>query len=155
MTLEEIFNHGIEAAQLLFKKQGAVMPMWIAETADGMSFPIIAKMPDKDGRDELAADLKSFFKNHNVVRYVSILESWCVEVKSNGGIPRSVQLGASVSEHPDRREIVAIQAEEKNKDGLSGVFYILRPEHGEATLSPFKMSPSDAQAQGRFVGLLV
>jgi|KBSMisStandDraft_5_1062788.scaffolds.fasta_scaffold199407_3 hypothetical protein len=154
MTLEEIFNHGVKAATMLFHKQGTVMPMWIAETAEGDILPTIAKMETTEQKDSVAKELKKFFKEQNVVRYVSILEAWSIEPKGNGGVPPSLQLGASLASHPDRREIIAIQAEEVNKHELCGVLYILRPEYGEATLSPLKRSPHDALAEGRFVGLL-
>jgi hypothetical protein len=77
------------------------------------------------------------------------LEAWCVEAKE---IPSSHRLGGSLASHPDRREIVAIVAEDCDGSHKQGSLYILRPESGKPTLSPVKIFPS-AEAVGRFVNL--
>jgi hypothetical protein len=52
-----------------------------------------------------------------------------------------------------RREILTIQAEDRNGGDLAGWYYILRPEHAPATLSPLHMSEA-TEHQGTLHGLL-
>jgi len=152
MTLEEIFEHGQQAAQVLFAAQGEVHPMWLAQTTTGEILPIIAPMHEREDKDSLVDGIRAIFKQKDVIRYVSLLEAWMLEMK-NQPLPASVRLGAPISQHPERREIIAIAAEDKT-DMLTGMFYILRPEHGKAQLSPFKRMEKSTRHEGRFVGLL-
>src|SRR5262245_24092779 len=154
MTLDEIFQHGVETAQTLFAAQGEVHPMWIAQTSSGEVLPLIAPIGDRDSKDAVVGMIKAIFKQHEVVRYVSLLEAWTLELKRDRDLPLSVRLGAPISQHPERREIVALAAEDKTEGMLTGMFYILRPEHGKATLSPLKRMEKSTRHEGRFVGLL-
>jgi len=155
MTLDDIFKHGQEAAKHLFEVQGAIHPMWLAETESGQIFPICMDMPDRDKRDILSEALRATFRYHKVVRYVNFVEAWCVampaEAKSDlmeNGYEGSLQ------DHPDRREAVMVQAEDINGEERTGQFFILRPESGKAKLSPFKVFDNAKHSEGRFTHLL-
>src|SRR5262245_44056460 len=153
MTLDEIFEHGARTAKDLFAAQGEVHPMWIAQTRSGEIMPIIAPISGPESKDAIIGIVKGIFKKNDVVRYVSLVEAWCLDVK-DGTFPASVRLGAPISQHPERREIIGIQAED-SKDGIvTGMFFILRPEHGKAMLSPLKRMSEGTMHAGRFVGLL-
>lgn len=151
MTLESIFDHGKDAAKHLFDMQCKINPMWIIETKNGQRVPMMVEM--NENKDEVAKAIKKALKKLKAVRYVSILEAWAIETKDHK-IPESLLLGAPVSQHPDRREVVIVQAEDKVEGSMSGMFYILRPETGKPRLSGFKENPRTERQEGRFVNLL-
>lgn len=153
MTLEEIFDHGKEAAKHLFDMQGEIHPMWIVETKNNEIVPIMVPMIDGH-KDEVSLAIKKALKKLKAVRYVSMVEAWMLDIAKDKKVPESIRKGGSVSSHPDRREIVAINAEDKTEGSMSGMFYILRPEIGKPRLSNFKENPRSTQEEGRFVGLL-
>jgi len=129
-----------------------VLPTWIAERSDGQMFPIITHFDSKRDQEATGKALRIFFKEKDVVRYVSIVEAWMIEPKTKE-IPESVKRGASLAGHPDRREVIWVTAEEGDKHKV-GMFYILRPEHGKAILSPFKTMPQAEKQEGIFCNLL-
>jgi len=151
MTLDKLLEHGKEAAEHLFEKQGNVLPMWIAEDEAGTIAPII--MPLLEDKNKSATIIKQTLQEIGAVRYVSILEAWIYEPRKDEVDERYLSGEIPVREHPDRREVIMIVAEDK-RESISGLFYILRPEHGEAKLSPFKELGRDTQSSGRFHGLL-
>lgn len=150
MTLNEIFDHGKDAAKHLFDTQGEVHPMWIIENNKGEITPMI--VPMVGDKNEIAKAVGKALKELKAVRYVSIIEAWTLEPKSKE-LPESIKLGAPVSQHPDRREVIWIIAEEKG-GSIAGMYYILRPEKGKPVLSPFKTLPKSEHQEGRFVNLL-
>src|SRR5512143_40153 len=152
MTLEEIFDHGKEAARYIFDMQGEVHPMWIIETKKGDIVPVM--VPMIGDKDEISLAIRKGLKKLRAVRYVSMVEAWALDVGKDKKIPENIKLGAPVSQHPDRREIVAINAEDKTEGAMSGMFYILRPEIGKPRLSNFNELPRLSQQEGRFVNLL-
>lgn len=152
MTLDDLFKHGQEAAEYLFKIQGEIQPMWICETESGQMFPIAVEMPDRDKRDITIRALKDTFKRNNVVRYVSLLEAWSVAVPSYADFHKGYS--GSLADHEDRREVILIQAEDKKGEVRYGLFYILRPENAKPKLSPFKTTDSTDKNEGRFTHLL-
>lgn len=151
MTLEEIFDHGKEAAKHIFDMQGNLHPMWIIENKKGEIVPMM--VPMTGDKDEISKAIKKALKKLNTVRYVSMVEAWMLDLSKDKKLPESVRLGAPLSQHPDRREIVAINAEDKDGHTMSGMFYILRPEIGKPRLSSFREVPG-SKHEGRFVNLL-
>ncbi len=147
MTLDKLFERGKEFAKLAFKEQGTVHPMWIMETEDGTHIPMTLPVSVMEDKDRLAAGLKDLMHKAQVVRYVSILESWVVTVDKKD----DVEMVLPVSEQPDKRECVLITAEDKYHC-LSGMFMIERTAD-KAELSKFKENDTK-ELEGRFIGLL-
>jgi hypothetical protein len=157
-TLEDFLRHGADSASSAFLAQGHLEPMWICETGGGDMIIVGGDMPSRLGNDrnKLAAVLKAAFKAHGVVRYVFMTEAWSLEKdgKSKDDLPASIKAGASIESHPDRREVISLTAESRDKH-LLGMMYILRPEHGSAKLSEFKLfDDGEGKIEGRFTGLL-
>lgn len=150
-NLENIFDHGREFAKHIFDVQGHIHPMWIIDTKNGDRVPMMVEIGEN--KDEVAKAIRKALKKIGAVRYVSLLEAWMVETRDQK-IPESLLLGAPVSQHPDRREIVCINAEDKIEGSMSGIFYILRPEIGKPRLAGFKEFPHSEKQEGRFVKLL-
>lgn len=149
-TLDALFQHGVETAKMLFDKSGSISPMWIAVCEDGSIIPIVTQMEDKD---DTVAVIKQLFKDREVVRYVSLLEAWALVLGKDAKIPESMERGGSIASHPERREIIWVTAEDRHGNTKVGQYFILRPEHGKPTLSPFKEMDGD-RSEGRFANLL-
>lgn len=147
MKLEDLFKHGQESAKVIFEKQGSVQPMWICESKDGIVMPIVA--PLGDNKDETIEMLKSAFRQHGIVRYVSVIEAWQVTAKTKS----EVEVYESLGDHPGRIEVIFVSAEDIGGQSLGGQFIISRPKDGRATLSEFEAFNND-KAEGRFLGLL-
>lgn len=152
MTLDELFDHGKEAAEHLFERQGHIAPMWIVETADGQMLPIIVPMGDRDYKEAAISSIKKLMKDKKAVRYVSIVEAWCYE-GSAGDSVEDVLAAGPISEHPDRKEIVNVMAEDKHHQ-IIGSFYIVRPKDGKPYLSGFSKFPAGGKVEGTFTRLL-
>jgi hypothetical protein len=155
MTLDQIMEHGKEAASHLFKEQGVIHPMWICECENGEMLPICIQMPEGNARDAVASALKDTFRRHRVVRYVALLEAWVVEMPADTDVEK-LNTSRSFEHHPDRREAVFVQAEDIDGSQRAGQFYILRPEHGKPSLSEFKDfgNQDNKPSEGRFARLL-
>lgn len=146
--LEKLFQFGAETARHLFTAQGYLIPMWVGVNEKGAHIPLRAT--DLDDKDQTAEIVRRFLKKNNIVRYVSMLECWTYEGKDP---PKELLEGQSLEHNPDRREGVHILAEDRSGDNCSGMYYILRPEHGKPTLSPFKVNGQAEKTEGRFVNL--
>ncbi len=154
MTLDQIFEHGKQAAKHLFREQGMIHPMWVCECENGQIIPICIQVPDRGKRDAFASALKGTFAHHRVVRYVAMLESWVLEMPEDTNLAKR-DFSQSLEHHPDRREVIFIQAEDKDGTQKAGQYCILRPEHGKPSLSEFKdFRQSATQNEGRFARLL-
>jgi hypothetical protein len=115
----------------------------------------IVSQPHHD-KDTAVKLVKGAFKANDVVRYCFIAEAWMVDTRgSRIDVDMEHIKREGVSRHPDRREIVAFSAENKEGQMLTGRCYILRPEHGPAKLSPLVVDDmTGVQSKGRMVGLL-
>lgn len=147
-TLRELFDIGCYNAKRLFEEQGEVTPMWHAVPERGDHLLIATPWSDDIEKEIVIEFLRDKFKAKRVQRFVCIVEAWAV-------MGASIDMEIRPSRHPDRREVIKIQAEDLNGSALSGQYYILRPEHGPATLSPFHEDPPNMIAAGRLSGLLV
>lgn len=150
MTPEELLNYAAKIAREIFANQGKVLPMFLIMREDGKIAPMIFAMPQKHQMRALGAALRAYFKTEGVVQYASLLEAWTVETVE---IPDSIKLGGGVASHPDRREIIKIVVETKTTE-LTGTYYILRPEHGPAKLSPFQIDTGYVPVAGNLIKLL-
>jgi hypothetical protein len=148
-TLRELFEIGRDNAARIFHDVGEVSPIWHAVPEYGDHMLIATPWSSDDEKDIAMEFLRYKFKEENVMRFVCVLEAWAVMA----GDPKTL-MNTRPSKHPDRREVIRIQAEDRDGSVLSGQFYILRPEHGPATLSRFHEDPSGMTIAGRMSGLL-
>ena len=147
--LQDFFACAADNAANIFKESGEVLPMWHAEPEEGAHLLIATPWSDDEEKHVAEKALRKVFALHRVKRYAFISEVWMAQVKSFD----EVDNGPRPSVHPDRREAVMIAAEDRYGNSISGVFYILRPEHGPAKLSPLQINDYDEQ-RGRFTGML-
>lgn len=149
--LQELFDIAAANAARIFNtsEDHEVLPMWHAVYGNG-EHAIIATPWSSDEDKEIALDmLRMLFRVHQVKRFAFIVEAWITVVQTK----HELYKGPPPSEHPDRREVLMVTAEDRDGSQIMGLYYILRPEHGPPTLSPLKVQPYNATA-GRMVGLL-
>lgn len=152
MTLDELFDHGREFANHMFSATGSITPMWVCVTNDGEILPIMVPM---DGnKDMIASALKAFFKAKNVIRYVSIMEGWVLMAKDSSVDLQELIDQMPIRNHPDRKEIITIEASDHLGNSKNGAYYIIRPKNEPVYLSEFEVLSADCGG-GRFNNMLV
>lgn len=138
-----------------FRQTGQIARTYHAITADGDQLVTPALDDDKDADAIL---IRALFAMRKVVRYIVIDEAWILDRK-HGPIPPPAEMEwiarHGLRNHPDRREVVMISGEDIHGARLIGERFILRPEHGRATLSPLRIiDMTEGRSEGRMVGLL-
>jgi hypothetical protein len=151
VTLRTLFKVGRDNAARIFHEMGSVSPIWHAVPAQGDHLLIATPWRSDDEKEIAMEFLRDKFKEMNVQRFVCVVEAWAVMGRSLA----SVVSGVRPSEHPDRREVIRVQAEDRDGSVLSGQYYILRPERGPATLSQFHEDSGNTAWTGRMSGLLI
>ena len=143
--LKSLITFASEQVEEIFYHIGMVAPMYHAIKENGEI--LVFMMPDVS-KDE-AVDIVRFILDANRVEsYVFIGEAWMLHTLD---VPVDV---TGLSRHPDSREAVMFSAENTRGEALTASRYILRPEHGRATLTPLKFNKSVGHSEGRMVGLL-
>ena len=104
------------------------------------------------------SDIRPLFRDKDVQQYVFMTEAWTVLAADEDAAAEAVdrcRTGQGLKDHPDRREIVMLQAEDKTGKTLGGMYYILRPEHGPPVLSPLHMMDDEVITRtGLLTGML-
>lgn len=153
-TLEEAMTDAAEFAQKQFNETGALTPMWIADTEDNQRLVIATPWGSGGEKDKIMLGLRRIFAEKRVVQFAFMTEAWIL-VARDGKMPDAVRRGGSLENHPDRREILMVRAENKERS-LMRTFYILRPEHGKPTLKEARefSQNEEGSEEGRMIGLL-
>jgi hypothetical protein len=158
--LRELFDIAAKNAAKMFLESDdhVVLPMWHAVQGNGEHILIATPWDGDDEKDMTVAMLRSVFRQKHVKRFAFIVEAWTAKVTPPERITTAEQGyleydGPRPSEHPDRREVLMITAEDRSGESIMGMYYILRPEHGPPTLSPLEVMPFNSTA-GRMMGLL-
>jgi hypothetical protein len=151
MDLKELFEFAREKSADLFRETGDVSPLWHAITGDNEHALIATPWTSDDEKDATLQDIRRLFAEYNVKRYAFICEAWTYATRDKWEATHGVR----PSEHPDRREVLRIHAEDRDGSTLSGMYYILRPEHGPAKLSPFQQDDASIVQVGRMAGMLM
>jgi hypothetical protein len=146
LTLQELFNCAAENAKSIFEQSGEVHPMWHVVDGDNQNILIATPWSSDEEKEAITFSLRLLFRQQRVKRLAFIVEAWIVSA-------RTERISSPPSKHPDRREVVMITAEDRDGSSLHGMYYVLRPEHGPAKLSPLKMQDYD-KTTGRMVGML-
>lgn len=134
LTLEQTLDDAVRFAVDTFNNRGEVLPMFVA---DGDERLVIATpWGNNEEKDLVMRQMRAVFALKNVKQFAFMTEA------------------NSLADHPDRREVLIVRAEDKQRS-LQKVFFILRPEHGPAKLKEAAefSEPVDGES-GRMVGLL-
>jgi hypothetical protein len=148
-TLQELFDLAAENVKGIFEQSGEVLPMWHVVLGNNEHTLISTPWSNEEEKTATVFALRRLFRQQRVRRFVLMVEAWVAEVRTE----REVYEGPRPSEHPDRREVLMISAEDRDGSHIGGVYYILRPEHGPPKLSPLEVKPYE-KTTGRMVGLL-
>lgn len=148
---KQMLEHLSGFAEKLFNDVGEVQPMWILES-DKEIVPIVAPFNDDSEKDLAAEFVRNKAKEIGASVCGFMSEAWQVVVipERDGGDALSTKASA----HEDRREVIHIVTEDRAGGYACGSFFILRPEHGKATLSPFKVEEGLERIKGRFSSML-
>ena len=150
--LKWLVEFSSEQAEKIFRQTGQLLPMYHAILPDGHHQVIPA--PDTD-KDVAVALIKAAFELMNVDTYIFMSEAWMlIAPNETPDLAKIARRG--LEHHPDRREIIMFQAENRRGERQSASRFILRPEHGKARLAPLKMDDMSkfGKSEGRMVGLL-
>lgn len=153
MNAQELFEVARDNAARIFKKTGEVLPMWHAIDGNDEHMLIPTPWDSREEKEDIVAGLRVLFEVAKVQRYAMVCEAWIVEVKIKDNDINEVY-NTIPSKHPDRREVVRIVVEDRNGKMLSGQYFILRPEHGPPTLSPFHTNSDDCDFGGMMSNML-
>jgi hypothetical protein len=150
--LTALITFASEQAGKIFEMTGVLYPMYHAITRDGQH--AILTPPDRD-KDTAVAMVKAWFELNDIDRYVFVDEAWTIIAKPGDPLPDMKRIARDgLSNHPDRREVVLFSAENRRGEWVTGIRYILRPEHGKPKLSPLTIDDMTLHSEGRMVGLL-
>lgn len=153
MTLDELLDHAAEWAAKFFDEKGEVHPMWIAITAADERLVIATPWETGKDKDIIIEKLRRFFRERDVVSYALMAESWILEGNEDEpGIKDYMEGRKPISQHPNRKEVILVTAEDKNSARMS-MCYIERKPHLPPVLTPFQKFPGDHNT-GRMMGLL-
>jgi hypothetical protein len=151
-------------AEQMFDKQGDVDPLWLIENADGeqtgLITPIITSTPlaAAEEKDRIAAEVRTLFAEKGIVRYARAMEGWKLVdygknmTKEQAAIQYAA-MGYTLANHPDRRELVALDAED-GTEALTAFRDIIRPAHGKPYLGKLGAIERMDSVEGRWLGLL-
>jgi hypothetical protein len=164
IPLEALLRRMSRMAEQHFARHGDIDPMWLIETASGeqqlIITPFIAPNPlaGAEVKDRIAEKMRETFCELDVVRYARAVEAWTVphadsKMNESEVALRYAALNYSLANHPDRREIVQISAED-GTELLWAEREIIRPQHGKPYLSKLSAIERPAGVRGRFLGLL-
>lgn len=140
----------------IFTDQQNIQPMWFLSDEGGALTVVCTPWENDQEKEASIAYVKQLMKERHTVVYASIAEVWTLEADKDKGLPESVKLGSSIASHPDRREAIVMIAQDKSGDCICLTKYILRPEHGKATLSEMRIQKfNNSSIEGRMANLLV
>jgi hypothetical protein len=165
--LDALIRRVSRMAEQMFDRHGDIDPIWLVETASGEQHtivsPIIAPSPLAAAaeKDRIAAEMRNYFAENDVVRYACAKEAWTLADPERKQMPTTEQaaleyaaMGYTLANHPERREVVTIDAEDGTKF-LTALRDIIRPAHGKPYLG--KLGPIerfDGIVTSRWTGLL-
>jgi hypothetical protein len=145
MTLREFLDYHIASARLVFAAQGCIDPMFFGTDAQGACIILCPAFDNDEQKEAAAAEARAIFKAKNIIRYVFCSEAWALTVPTTtDAIPRP-------SKHPDRIEVVIVEAEDKSGKNLS-VHMLIQRKGDTVTLGEPKYFGDTSS--GRFIGLL-
>jgi hypothetical protein len=151
ISLRQFVEYVARRAEYLFKKQGALSPMYHAVDAEGNNYVL----PGPPGtKDQAVAQVRSFLKACRAVRVAFIDEAWVIDAERSPGVDveKIYREAGSIRNHPARVEVVIVSGEDAKEGLLMATREIIR--HGDkAALGRLKFIEY-GQTEGRMVGLL-
>jgi hypothetical protein len=152
MALRDLISFASAQTEKIFRKVGALHPMYHCIKANGET--VILNPPPGD-KDMSVALVVAWMQLNDVDTYVFFDEAWIVDDRRGQvGLDIKKVQREGIRNHPDRREIVMFSAENRRGEMLTAKRFILRPETSRPTLAPLEFDPKFDHSEGRMVGLL-
>ena len=148
-AMEGLIKRLSTVAEKSFNEFGALPPVFCCVTGDGQPFMLPAIGDDKEQSFAIA---RAVIQRTGVVLYVFISEAW---VGTFGPDISKAELREidrrGLKDHPDRREVVVYNAEDREGNAVSAQQLILRPEVSKPVLSPLQfveVAPGKSRGRG-------
>ena len=95
---------------------------------------------------------KAWMLLNDIDTYVFMDEAWIVDSTQSGSPPIDIKKvqREGIRNHPDRREVIMLSAENRRGEKLTAKHFILRPEVGKPKLSPLQIDPSTITAKAEW-----
>jgi hypothetical protein len=165
VPLEALLRRMSRIAEQAFDHDGEIDSTWVVESASGeqqmIVSPIVAPnaLAAHEYKDWLDAKMREMLRDLDVVRYAKAVECWTLDdlfernlTEEQAGLLYAA-LGYTLANHPDRREVVLIEAED-GTEFLTASREIIRPPHGKPYLGKLGAIERPTGVSGRFLGLL-
>jgi hypothetical protein len=162
IPLDALIRRVSRMAEQMFDKQGEIDPIWLVESANGEQRVIVSPITAPSGlagaayKDALSEKMREIFAEHDVARYARAMECWIAPLGGNTDeqvAQRYAALGYSLENHPQRREIVLLEADDAS-EFLQAKRAIIRPPHGRPYLDKLGEIVRPPKVSGRFIALL-
>jgi hypothetical protein len=152
LDLKSLIEFASAQAEKIFRKTGVLYPMYHVIRTNGEN---LIMLPPPGDKDQSVALMKAWLVLEGDIEMILFMdEAWRLDISQGGPEPDEKVMREGLRHHPDRREVVWFAAENRQGEILTGARFILRPEHGKATLSPLRIDTEISNSSGRMVGLL-
>jgi hypothetical protein len=162
VPLDAFLRRMSRIAEQQFNRVGEIDPIWLVESASGDQRVIVSPITAPSGlagtayKDALGEKMREIFAEHDVARYARAMECWVAPLGGNTDeqvAQRYAALGYSLEKHPQRREMVLLEADD-GTEFLQAKREIVRPPHGRAYLGNLGEIVRPPKVSGRFLALL-
>jgi hypothetical protein len=160
IPLDALLRRVSRMAEHVFDKHGDIDPIWLVENASGEQHgivsPVVSPSPLAAAaeKDRIADKLREHFAENDIVRYARAVESWTVAFGAEEQIDlRYAAMGYTLANHPDRREVILIEAND-GSEFLTAFRDIIRPAHGRPNLGKLGAIERLNHIEGRWLNLL-
>lgn len=153
VPLDAFLRRMSRIAEQQFNRVGEIDPIWLVESANGEQRVIVSPITAPSGlagaayKDALGEKMREIFAEHDVARYARAMECWIAPLGGNTDeqvAQRYAALGYSLENHPQRREIVLLEADDAS-EFLQAKRAIIRPPHGRPYLDALLPSEQGAR----------
>lgn len=157
IPLDALLRRASCGAERMFAEMGEVEMFYLCDAPGREPFmvvtPIVARsaLEAHEHKNRVADKMRELFREQRVTRYAWAAECWTVN--ENCDEQRYATLGYSLANHPARREVVSLLAED-GRELLAAHREIVRPQSGKPYLA--KLSPIERpeRPEGKLLNLL-
>lgn len=152
MQLKDLIEFASAQAEKIFRSSGKLLPMYHAFKSNGEQ--LVFNSPPGN-KDVSVGIVKIIFEKEDVESYVFMSEAWMVSTTPDHEPDLEAMMRRGLEYHPERREVIAFSAEDREGNAQTAFRFILRPEHGKARLTKLALDDmTNRESAGRMVGLL-
>jgi hypothetical protein len=147
-TLDGLIAHASRHAAVELATGATCDLTFFMVTRDGETLRVVPLhiAQDDSQRAAVAATIRALSENVDAVRVVYVTEAWM--------LPPGITTDGWIADHPQRREVLLVVAEDEAVDGVRMEFAIDRAADGPPSLGALLKKESLTGWKGRFVGML-